>query len=413
MRRMSAFGSTLLDVEEFPAARRAIRVAVVTETYPPEINGVATTIARVVLGLQARGHDVQLVRPRQGQEDAAATGERFHEVLMRGLPIPRYANLRMGVPSKRSLVQLWSVHRPDVVHVATEGPLGWSALQAARVLRLPVTSDFRTNFHAYTRHYGVGWLRKPIMAWLRRFHNACARTMVPTQELMDDLGRCGFRGLQVVSRGVDSDLFNPVRRDDDLRARWGVESENDLVLLLVGRLAPEKNLDLLVQAWSACSASSLIRPRLVVVGDGPLREQLQVRLPAAVFCGQKLGEDLARHYASADLFVFPSLTETFGNVTTEALASGLPVVAFDYAAAARRVRHGQSGWLVPFGDEAAFVQAVVAACRDPHRLRVMRQAARESMKDLGWDGVLVQFEAQLLAAIEESRQRWRLEARPA
>ena len=172
--------ATDFDVQSYPAERRSLRIALVTETYPPEVNGVATTLARVVEGLHRRGHELQLVRPRQKAVPPGPLTPRLDEVLMRGLPIPRYPHLRMGLPSKRALVKLWSMARPDVVHVATEGPLGWSALQAARHLHLPVTSDFRTNFHAYSRHYGIGWLNKPIMAYLRKFHNLAACTMVPT-----------------------------------------------------------------------------------------------------------------------------------------------------------------------------------------------------------------------------------------
>ena len=151
-------------VELHPPTRKLLRIAVVTETYPPEVNGVATTVARFVRGLCERDHEVQLVRPRQGDSDRADDRGRVHEILQRGMAIPRYPDLRMGLPARRALQRLWIASRPDVVHIVTEGPLGWSALQAATKLRLPVTSDFRTNFHAYSSHYGAGWLRKPIAA---------------------------------------------------------------------------------------------------------------------------------------------------------------------------------------------------------------------------------------------------------
>lgn len=380
-------------VDNYPAAQRSLRIAVVTETYPPEVNGVAMTLARIVEGLHRRNHDVQLIRPRQDASDAAERTVRFHEVLMRGLPIPRYPNLRMGVPSKKALVQLWSVHRPDVVHIATEGALGWSALQAAVHLKLPVSSDFRTNFHAYSRHYGIGWLYKPIMAYLRKFHNRTQCTMVPTEALKRDLEAGGFKQLTVVSRGVDIQQFSPGRRSAALRAEWGV-AEDDLVVVYVGRLAPEKNLATLTAAFEAVLQVQP-RARLVVVGSGPQQAELQARWPQAIFAGQRKGEDLAAHYASGDLFLFPSLTETFGNVTTEAMASGLPVLAFDYAAAAQLIRNGENGVLAPMDDTAAFVRAATHLAGQPALRRQMGAAAALTASELDWSTIVARFEGVL------------------
>mgnify|MGYP000945775713 CR=1 FL=1 len=388
-----------LVVEELLPAERTLRVAFVTETWPPEVNGVAMTVARVVDGLQRRRHEVQLLRPRQAAESTPATepaGPLLHEVLMRGLPIPRYPHLRMGMPCKRELVQRWSQQRPDVVHVATEGPLGWSALHAARHLKLPVTSDFRTNFHAYSRHYGIGWLRGPIMGYLRRFHNAAAVTMVPTEPLRRELEGAGFRHVRVVARGVDCRRFAPTRRSHALRAAWGV-AEGDLVVACVGRLAPEKNLEVLVRAYQAIHAADA-RARLLLVGDGPMRDVLAARLPGAILAGSRHGDDLPAHYASADLFLFPSLTETFGNVTTEAMASGLPVVAFDYAAAAQMIRPGEQGVLVPFGDGDEFVRAAVALSASRACRQAMGEAARRRALVQDWDSVISRFEAELWLA---------------
>jgi len=387
-----------LVIDNFPAARRSLRIAVVTETYPPEVNGVAMTVARIVGGLQQRNHDIQLVRPRQDKADTASQGIAFHEVLMRGLPIPRYPDLRMGVPSKRTLVRLWSSQRPDVVHIATEGPLGWSALQAALHLKLPVSSDFRTNFHAYSKHYGIGWLHKPIMAYLRKFHNRTQCTMVPTEALRRELAASGLLRLEVVTRGVDTDRFDPSRRSAELRASWGVGPE-DLVVTCVGRLAPEKNLGVVLTAFEAI-ARQLPRAKLLLVGDGPQRAELAARCPSAIFAGQRTGEDLAAHYASADLFLFPSLTETFGNVTTEAMASGLPVVAFDHAAAAQLIHSGRNGILVPQGDIAAFVQAATELAAQPDRRATLGEQARASALGWSWDAIVARFESVLMAVVQ-------------
>lgn len=381
-----------LQVQVIPAARRSLRVAVVTETYPPEINGVARTVARMVEGLHRRDHELQVIRPRQPRGEGTSSPS-IEEILVRGLPIPRYPQLRMGLPAKRALVKLWAVRRPDVVHIATEGPLGWSALSAASYLRLPVSSDFRTNFHAYTRHYGMGWLQRPMAAYLRKFHNKADCTMVPTEALRQQLQAEGFLRLEVVARGVDTDLFQPQRRCQDLRASWGA-GPGDLVMACVGRLAPEKNLGLLVEAYRAAAQQ---RPdaRLLLVGDGPMRAELQAACPQAVFAGQRNGEDLARHYASADVFVFPSLTETFGNVTVEALASGLPVLAYDDAAAGQLVRTGVNGWLVPPGDASAFVATAVRLAGEDAQRMALGPQARQTALAQGWAPVIDRFEAIL------------------
>jgi len=385
-------------VDRPPAARRPLRIAVVTETYPPEVNGVSLSLARVVQGLQSRGHDLQLVRPRQQPQQVPEAGPRLQEVLTGGWPIPGYPKLRMGVPCRRALVQRWTQERPDVVHIATEGPLGWSALRAARQLGLPTSSDFRTNFHAYGRHYGLGWLAGPIRLYLRWFHNRAGRTMVPTEALRAQLEALGFERLAVVSRGVDTRLFDPARRSAALRASWGA-GDDDLVIVYVGRLAAEKNLHAVIAAYAAVRERDS-KARLVLVGDGPLREELRRSCPQAHFAGQRRGEDLAAHYASGDLFAFPSLTETFGNVTPEAMASALPVVAFDTAAAGQLIRSGVNGSLVSPPHAAAFVDAVVRLAADAPRRRALGRAARETAQSLDWDAVVAQFEAVLVRALE-------------
>ena len=195
--------------EQLSRARRRLRVAVITETYPPHVDRVALTAARFVEGLRARGHEIQLVRPRQDRGDSAAVGERLLEVLTRGLPVPNHPDFRLGLPAKRALARLWGRSRPDVVHVLTEGPLGWSALSAARQLKLPVVSDFRTGF--YSRHHGSGWLGKPVLAYLRKFHNRALWTLVPTETLCAELTRLGFRHLRVVAREGDTTPCDPAR----------------------------------------------------------------------------------------------------------------------------------------------------------------------------------------------------------
>jgi len=378
-------------LQDFSASRPSLRLSVVTETWPPEVNGVALTLSRLVQGLCERNHEVQLVRPRQTDSEQVGRDAGFEEVLMRGMPIPRYPQLKLGLPAKRALVSAWTLRRPDLVHIATEGPLGWSALQAARHLRLPVTSDFRTNFHAYSQHYGLGWLKKPIVAYLRKFHNHTQCTMVPTRALCAELISSGFQNTRVVARGVDTNLFQPERRSEALRAQWGA-NPGSLVLLVVGRLAAEKNLEVALQAFQAmCTQHADVK--LVFVGGGPLQEGLQQRCPQAIFAGQRQQGELARFYASADLCLFPSLTETFGNVTLEALASGLPVLAFNTAAASEWVLPDVNGWLAPVDDASDFVEQARALAARPDRIQNARTHARAQVSRLGWEQISAQVEA--------------------
>jgi glycosyltransferase involved in cell wall biosynthesis len=386
--------------ENFEPINSPLRIAVVTETWPPEVNGVALTLSKLVQQLRLKQHAIQLVRPRQDKQDTASDQMGWSEMLMRGLPIPRYPQLKLGLPSKKALIRAWTQKRPDVVHIATEGPLGWSALQAARVLRLPVTSDFRTNFHSYSQHYGVGWLSKPIAAYLRKFHNRTLFTMVPTQALKNQLQGAGFDNLQVVARGVDTQLFHPSKRSGTLREQWQAD-ETTTVLLSVGRLASEKNLDLVVNTYQALRQSGK-RVKLVFAGDGPYRGKLLAQCPDAIFTGMCTQSDLAVVYASADLLLFPSLTETFGNVTLESLASGTPVLAFDCAAASELVQDTQNGWLVAGEDGQRYVLKALSITQNKSLLSEIRSNTHASIAHWDWLAIAAQFEVILRKAIAEN-----------
>jgi len=392
--------------------RGSMRIAVVTETYPPEVNGVANSLARMVEGLRDRGHGIQLLRPRQQGDDLPSWSPHFDEVLLGGMAIPRYPHLRMGLPCTSTLKQLWSQRRPDVVHVATEGPLGWSAVRAATQLHLPVVSDFRTNFHAYSRHYGLGWMHRPICAYLKSFHNRTDCTMVPTPALRGELRSLGFANLQVVARGVDTTRFNPTRRSESLRESWGAKSQT-LVVQCVSRLAPEKNISLVWQAFSAIRATG-VDAQLVLVGDGPLRAALERQCAGAHFVGVRRGDDLASHYASADLFLFPSETETFGNVVPEAMASGLAVVAFDLAAAGQLIRSGENGLLAVPAAPRNFIDLAGGLASKPQLLQAIRLEARRSALTLDWQRVIEDLESVLVrAALGRSLDQPEILLRPA
>lgn len=369
-----------------------MHIAIVTETWPPEVNGVALTVHALARGAVALGHRVEVLRPRRRDEPGAEAG--IDEVLLHGAALPRYPGLHFGLPAPRLLQRRWTAHPPEAIYVATEGPLGHSALRAARRLGIPACTGFHTRFDDFAHHYGFGFLTPAVFACLRRFHNRAAATLVPTVELAGFLEANGFRNVRLLRRAVDTQLFHPMRRDEGLRAEWGVAPDG-LAVVHVGRLAPEKNLDLALRAFAAIRAGHP-GARCVFVGDGPARADLQDAHPDVVFAGIRRGEDLARHYASGDLFLFPSLTETFGNVTLESLASGVPVVAFDYGAAREHVDADVTGTRVAVGDAEAFVDAALMlagriACRAPEARMRARTDVRAGVAGLSQADVAGQF----------------------
>lgn len=374
----------------------ALHIALITETFPPEINGVANTLSHLSDGLRARNHLVEVVRPRQ-TEDA---NQRSTPTLMlcRGWPLPGYPGLQWGMTSTHRLTRRWQQQRPDVVYIATEGPLGLCALRVARRLGIAVVSGFHTNFQQYFNQYGLTFFSRALTRYLRWFHNRSSLTLVPSASQRQELTRRHFERLELLARGVDSQLFSPSRRQMSLRQSWGLR-ENDIALLHVGRLAPEKNLGALKRCLDALQARYPARRfKLIVVGDGQKRAALEASLPEAVFCGVQCAEALANHYASADVFLFPSLSETFGNVVLEAQASGLGVVAYDEAAAGQHIRHGYNGVLAMPGDEYAWLEAACWLLEDPETLRTIRLNARRHASRQSWQGIIEQFEGHLLRA---------------
>lgn len=361
-----------------------MKITFVTDTYTPQANGVATTLERLVAGLRERGNEVDVVRPA-----VLACDEEGLEVPSLGLP--GYREVRFGFPMRMVLQARWSRRRPDVIYVATETPLGASAISAARALGIPAASGFHTNFQQYVAHYRMPLLERATLNYLRRLHNRSSCTFVPSRDVIEELDAKGFENLQLLPKGVDTKRFHPKKRSMALRQSWGA-GPGGLVGLYVGRIAAEKNLPLVVESFQA------IRSRIpdfqgVFVGDGPRLEELKRDHPEFHYAGVLRGEELAEHYASADLFLFPSVTETFGNVTLEAMASGLAVVAFDYAAARQHIRSGKNGFLAPFDDRVTFLRLSVEAAGSD--LSSLREEARESARKVRWKKVVKRFEAQL------------------
>ena len=331
------------------AAASPLHIEVVTDTYAPDINGVALSLARLCEGLRARGHRVEVIRSGKGGAG---------EVGLPWWPLPGYWEIKVGAPLPGQLRRRWEKQRPDVIYVAIETPLGFSASSAALKLGIPVVGGFHTNFREYLSKYGMEWFGEKVWAYQKWFHGRLALTLVPSPDAREKLLLAGFPKVGVLGRGVDTDRFHPSRRDESLRAAWGV--------------APDS-------------------PVAIVVGDGPARAKLQREHPEVRFIGYRTGTELAACYASADLMLFPSETETFGNVLLEGMASGLASLSYDYAASSWHCVNEVNALKVPKSDEDAFLEAAEVLL-DPALRQRLGQAARVTAESLGWSSVVADME---------------------
>jgi phosphatidylinositol alpha 1,6-mannosyltransferase len=354
-----------------------VRIAYVTESFPPAVNGVAHTAVRVAEHLVSRGHEPLVIAPEPA--GGAARADRsfgFPVVRVRSLAIPAYPGLRVGLPGRQVRAAL-AGHRPDLVHLAGPFVLGAGAGATARRLRLPAVAVYATDMPAYARTYHTGapgeaacWRR------LRRIHNAADRTLAPCAATAAQLHAHGFERVWLWARGVDSSRFDPAKRSARLRRELAPGGE--VLVGYVGRLAAEKRLDLLA------GVARLPGLRLVLVGSGPAEAAVRRALPGAVFLGQQCGEHLAQIFASLDVFVHSGPHDTFGQTLQEAAASGLPVVAPAAGGPLDLVQHGVTGFLVPAGDPAALAAAVARLAGDPGLRAAMGRAGRGWMLGRSW-----------------------------
>jgi len=379
-----------------------MRIAYFSESLPPIVDGVSRTLTRLLDTLTADpALDFRVYSPWV-PGPAVSWHRRVRRIA--SIAFPPYPEYRLGLPYGQGVVEDLDRFRPDLVHAVSPTPLGVFAQRYAARRRLPVVTSYHTHFVRYFRYYGVRALEGVGWAFLRWFHNRCASTYAPSPSAAADLHAIGVRDVEVWSRGVDAVRFQSAHRDETLRAVAGALEVP--LLLFVGRLVREKDLDDLV-AMAELLRSAGVRCRLALVGDGPMRDALERHLPDAYFAGTVEEEVLARWYASADVFVFPSTTETFGNVVLEAMASGLPVVAVRAGGVADLVRDGETGLLARPHSPPDLANAVTALLGDPERRRCLGLAARRAAELRTWPAV----NARLLASYE--RHVGRVRAAPA
>jgi phosphatidylinositol alpha 1,6-mannosyltransferase len=355
----------------------SVRIAYVTESFPPDVNGVAHTAVRVAEHLLSRGHDPLVIAPEPASGvECPDRGFDFPVVRVRSVGVPVYPGFRVGLPGPR-IRQAIAEHDADLVHVHGPFVLGAAGAAAAARLRLPVVSVYATDLPAYARAYHTGRIGQAI-AWrrLRHIHNSCDRTLAPCTATAADLEANGVERVQVWARGVDCSRFDPAKRSERLRAELAPGGE--LLVGYVGRLAVEKRVELLAQI------GALPGVRLVIVGGGPAEQTVRRALPSAVFLGQLGGEHLARIYASLDVFVHSGPHDTFGQTLQEAAASGLPVIAPAAGGPLDLVQDGITGFLVRPCDQAALAAAVAKLVADPSLRLAQGKAGRQMVVGRSW-----------------------------
>ncbi|MGH2516723.1 MAG: glycosyltransferase family 4 protein [Ktedonobacterales bacterium] len=375
-----------------------MRVALVTENFLPKLDGVTRTLAMLLDHLHTRGHQAIVLAPEGAPRRYA--GARVFPA--RGLPLPLYPELRLLFPAPQ-LERRLERFRPDIVHVADPMLLGAAGVLWAQRLAIPVVASYHTNLAAYCAYYHLSALAELAWTYRRFLHNQCAATVAPSPSTADALTRRGFERVAVWPRGVDTSLFTPTRRSPAWRARIAGDPTRP-ILLYAGRLAQEKNLAALRPLLPLLTAYNA---HLVFVGDGPARADLAAAYAdaPATFTGYLRGEALAEAYASADIFVFPSLTETFGQVVLEAMASGLPVVAFDAEGVRNLVCHAETGFLVPPTPTATMTASVRALLDSPELRVLLGHAARHEALQRTWPSVMDSLFARYEDAIVSHRQR--------
>ncbi len=350
-----------------------MRIGLVTDTYVPQVNGVTTVVHRMARALRRGGHEVGVVAPRYPEPDGGGAGPA--ELRVPSLSFPPYPAIRLTLPFRRRVTRFLDQLAPHVVHVATEGPLGLQGRAYALRHAVPLVTSFHTDFPRYAEDYGVGALAQVAWRWLTWFHEPAGIVHTPGEAVRDLLRRRGLRQAVIWGRGVDTRFFHPDRRSAATRGALGVADDRCLILH-VGRLAAEKNLNVLIEAYRLAHGALAETAVFVVAGDGPAAPRVRAALPFARHLGFLDRDRLADLYASSDVCVLPSATETCGLVALEAMAAGLPVIAANAGGFRESIRTRRSGLLVSPRDPAGFATAIVDLGLNPARRQMLAQGAR-------------------------------------
>jgi glycosyltransferase involved in cell wall biosynthesis len=382
-------------------ARAKLRIALFSEVYWPMVSGVGVTLLRLTDALQARGHQVRVYSATYPLPPGAADRPEVHR--SPSVPLFLYPDVQWAFPRFREVAEDLAAFGPDVVHVATEFSLGLAGVKAARQLQVPLVASAHTDYDQYAARYGVTWALRAGWHYLRWFYGQAHQVLCPSRIYEEQLHRHGVVHTGIWSRGVDPDVFTPHFRSAAYRRRIGA-GPRDLVVTYIGRLAREKNLDLLLEAWDQL-ASERGTARLVLVGRGPLEDELRRRgTPSLHVLGLLHGRELSEAYASADVFAFPSTTETFGNSLLEAMSSGLPSLVAAAGGVLEFVEHGENAWLVEPESASAIAEGLSRLLVDPGLRRRVSEGALRTARARDWDGVYERLIQQYRDAVERKGQ---------
>lgn len=373
--------------EGHPAPETApLRVALFTGNYNYVMDGPVRALNRLVAHIENSGHQALVFAPTTETPAFKHSGELF-SIPSVALPGSR-SEYRLGLGLSGGARRRLEEFAPTIIHVASPDWLGLSALNYARKNKIPAVASFHTRFDTYPRYYGLGWLEGGVTDYLRYFYSRCERVYAPSQSMVDELKRDRIgKDIRLWARGVDQLLFNPARRDMAWRRSVGV-ADDEIIVAFVGRVVLEKAIDVFAEAVSTASKTNP-KIRALVVGEGPEKQRFADILPTGVFTGYLEGEALARAYASADIFFNPSVTETFGNVTLEAMASGVPGVCAAASGSRSLVEDGKTGLLIGDAKDAgAFARALVELSSDGDLRKKMGVAARSKSSAFVWDTIL-------------------------
>lgn len=382
-----------------------MKVALFTDTFLPDVNGVARTLAKWVRYLENQGVSCKVFAPQCGESPGtdynSTMVERFYSI-----PFLLYPECKLAIPNPIHLKRTLMEFEPDLIHVATPFNLGLYGLQYGKKHKIPVVASYHTHFDQYLQYYKIQWVESMLWKYMIWFHQTCRRIYVPSRSTLEYLAERGFQNLEVWSRGVDASRFHPEVNRREVLQRYGVP-ENKFVMLFVGRLAPEKSVDVVLETYRRLPERIREDACLILAGDGPLFKELSesnMNEESIRFTGFVQGEELSSLYSAADLFVFPSATETFGNVVLEAMASGTPVIGAAAGGVKDTVSHGKNGWLCPAGDVDAFIRAVSQLYDNEGLRKHLAAGGLAHSKEQTWDSIFTRLLDSYQQVVQPSRE---------